>query len=608
MINAADYIWDFLANKGLKHVFLLPGGGCMYLVDALARNSKLTPIPMLHEQSVGIAAEAYAQFSNQISVALVTTGPGVTNALTACAAAWTDSTPVIFISGQVKSSDSSDGTNLRQKGFQEISTIEIVRAITKYSVRPTTLNELTKALYIAVETATFGRPGPVWIDIPLDLQNMTASNLEKIPAIDQIRSNYSEGLALDSISTKLLADWQSAERPLILAGNGIRLSGMTNFYESLMSITQTPSLLTWKALDFLDEHDVLNAGRPGSIAQRWSNLAQQNADFLLILGARLDTGQIAYRPDSFARNAKKYYVDVDYYELNKFKDYNFALINSNLKEFLPQLVAAITDFSPTSNQLNWIEKVQEWKRIYPIDDPNAHLYDDGISSYVFINELSKQMSSDDIFVPGSSGACSEVSMQAFKVKKGQRVLNSEGLGPMGFGIPAPIGAYLASGNRRTICIDGDGGFMMNVQELATVHHHGFNIKYFVQNNNGYGSIKTTQDNYFSGRRLGADKDSGLEIPPIENIAKAFEIPYYRIKNNLEISRKISEVFSTDGPAICELVISEEQKTLFRTSNFMNDSGQISTHPMEDVTPLLSLKELEDNMYIPLLPETTSRIR
>lgn len=608
MGNASDFVWDFFTKIGLRHVFLLPGGGCMYLVDSLARNPKISSIPMLHEQSVGIAAEAYAQFDNEVSVALVTTGPGVTNAITACAAAWTDSTPVIFISGQVKTSDSSEGTHLRQRGFQEVSTVNIVKNITKYAVRPTSFEELVASLHKAYNFALEGRPGPVWLDIPLDIQNFSLDKIQ-VQRLEIARTeDNSHQINSDLRLMELIKDWKKAERPLILAGNGIRLAGMTNYFEKLIRKTNTATLLTWKALDLLSDEDTLNAGRPGAIAQRWSNLAQQNADFMLILGARLDTGQIAYRPDSFAREAIKYYVDVDINELNKFKDYKFNLIHSDLALFIPQLFETVIDFKPTIKQLQWNNQIHTWKNRYPLIDPYAHSFRDGISSYIFIEELSKQMSEKDIFVPGSSGACSEISMQAFKVKKGQRVLNSEALGPMGFGIPAPIGAYFASGCRRTICIDGDGGFMMNIQELATVHLHKLNIKYFVQNNNGYGSIKATQDNYFSGRRLGTDKSSGLEIPPIKNLAKAFDIPYFKIASNAEISDTISEILKKDGPIICELVISEKQKTLFRTTNFIDKNGQISTYTMEDITPVLSLDELRNNMYVPLLPETVDRIR
>jgi acetolactate synthase-1/2/3 large subunit len=576
-INVAEIIIKILELNNVRNIFLLPGGGCMYLVDALARSETIKPIPMLHEQSVGIAAEAYAQFDNSLGVALVTTGPGATNAITPCAAAWTDSTPVLFISGQVKREDSADKLNVRQRGFQEIPITKIVESITKKSVKLDDPSKVIETIENLISIAISGRPGPVWLDIPLDVQNYVLEN----PQLNSSKNLNNVGDAIELNLTELIRDWNKAKKPILLLGNGVRLSNSIEHARNLITETNTPALLTWRALDFLDENDPLNAGRPGAIAQKWSNLAQQDADFILILGARLDQGQVGYRLDAFAKNAKKYIVEIDERELDKFNEFDFHQIHCDVSDFLIKVSEKIPEIR--SDNYDWIKKIQEWKLNYPLLQPKHLKPISGINLYKLLDTISDVIDENIVFVPGSSGACSEISMQSFKVKLGQRVFNSEGLGPMGFGIPAPIGACLASG-KKTISIDGDGGFMMNIQELGTIALHKLPIKIFVLNNNGYGSIKTTQDSYFEGRRIGTDSQSGLGIPDILPIAKEFGIRVSKITNQSDLRNEILNVISGWEPHICEIIVDPNQITEPKVKTIKSLDGKLTTSEPSDLYP------------------------
>jgi acetolactate synthase-1/2/3 large subunit len=582
-MNVADLVISSLENQGIEDIFLLPGGGCMYLVDSLARSERIKSWPLLHEQSVGVAAEAYSQYSDSLGVALVTTGPGGTNALTACAAAWLDSTPVLFISGQVKTSDNANIYGVRQLGFQEIPITEMVRSITKGAIRVQKAEELPSALAELILLAQSDRPGPVWLDIPLDIQ---ASQVECTPLQKIVPERVDTELS-EQLMERILSDWGNAKRPILLLGNGVRLSGGLSVCKSLIEEANTPCLLTWKALDFLPESHELNAGRPGAIAQRWSNFAQQTADFILVIGARLDLGQTAYRPENFAPKAVKYIVDIDETELKKLESVGATCIQSDSMLFMQLLLKEIESHELKLGNNAWTQRITQWKNRYPLLQEKHLKPSSGVNLYQFISKLSEVMLSSDLLVPGSSGACSEIAMQGFQVKLGQRVLNSEGLGPMGFGIPAPIGACIASGFKRTISIDGDGGFLMNIQELATIQMHNLPIKIFVLNNNGYGSIKTSQDRYFEGRRLGTDRSTGLAIPEIQPIVEGFKLRYERINNVHELELVLDRVFSDNTPMIIEVSVDPMQETEPRTFTTILPNGKMQTASMENLHPLLS---------------------
>lgn len=601
MITLADYVVGSIAAQGVKHCFLLPGGGCMHLVDSVGRCDGLDFVANLHEQACAVAADAYGQYTNNLGFSLVTTGPGGTNTVTGVAAAWLDSTPCIFVSGQVKRADLVGARGVRQMGFQEIDIVRMVAGITKYAVTitdPASVRyHVEKALYLA----RAGRPGPVWLDIPLDVQaqriepsalhGFDPSETEAPVARAQVSAWVDETLRLFAL----------ADRPVVLVGNGARLAHAERDVLSAVEWLGAPVLTTWKSLDMLDETHPLFAGRPGAVAQRGANFTQQNADWLLILGARLDLGQTGYSHANFARAALKVIVDVDPGEIAKLETKVAVPAVVDAGVFLRELLSR-RDSTRLPDRSAWLARAKEWQRRYPVFLPEYWEFDDGVSNYVLVEVLGEEMAADDLLVPGSSGACSEISMQAFRVKAGQRVLNSEGLGPMGFGIAASLGACLASGRRRTVCLDGDGGFVMNVQELETVRRLGLPIKFFVLNNDGYASIRSTQKAYFESRYVASEPGSGLTLPDIRAVAAAFGIATDRIASHADVRDGVRRVLAHPGPVVCEVMISPRQATAPRISNTQRADGTMVSKPLEDLWPFLDREEFRANMLIPPLDE------
>ncbi len=580
MTTVAEFVFDRVVQFGVRHVFVLPGGGAMHLVDALARESRLEPIPLLHEQAVGIAAEAYGQYGDAPGVALVTTGPGSTNALTAVAAAWLDSTPCVFISGQVKTADLATGRGLRQFGFQEIDIVAMAAPITKAAIRLLDAGTAADEIDRVVSLATSGRPGPVWIDIPLDIQaaEVGRSHDGPVPIGADCRPIPDPDIVAD-VARALV----EATRPLLLLGNGVRLSGAEDLALSWARRIGIPVATTWKGLDLIAWDDELFAGRPGAIASHYANFAQQGADVIVAIGARLDLGQTGYRHDTFGNRALKVVVDIDESELGKLEFDPYLPIRADASEFMVCLNAATRDLD-RQRWAPWRARIREWRRRFPLDDPEELLWDDGLSVYVLIEILSNAMGPEFLFVPGSSGACSEVSMQTFQNKTGQRVLNSEGLGPMGFGIPAALGACIASGGRPTVCVDGDGGFAMNVQDLVSVTRLALPIKFFVLDNDGYGSIRTTSDNYFEGRKVGCDEESGLRIPNYREVGPVMGIETRTVGNVAELRAAVGEVLFTDGPSLVIVKVSERQRTRPRVTSRRLEGGRMETAPLEFLVP------------------------
>jgi acetolactate synthase-1/2/3 large subunit len=601
MKKLADYVIDAVAAAGVRHVFLLPGGGCMHLVDAVGRCKGLEFVANLHEQACAVAADAYGQYTNNLGVALVTTGPGGTNALTGVAGAWLDSTPCLFISGQVKRADLSTGRGVRQMGFQEVDVVAMARPITKYAVTVTDPATIRYHMERALYEARHGRPGPVWIDIPLDVQ----AQMIDVEALAGFDPRELAGGA----STAAIAAWadetirllNAAERPAILVGNGVRLSDAQSEFEELARMLQVPVLTTWKAIDFLGEDDPLFAGRPGAVGQRGANFTQQNSDWMLVLGARLDFGQTAYNHANFARAARKIVVDVDEAEIRKLGPTVAVSATVDAREFIRALLARREAIS-VRDRTSWLDRVRAWKAKYPVVLPEYWDYADGVSNYVLVDVLGDEMAADDLLVPGSSGACSEVTMQAFRVTRGQRILNTEGLGPMGFGVPAAIGACLAAARRRTVCIDGDGGWVMNVQELEVIRRLGLPIKFFVLNNDGYASIRTTQRNYFDNRFVASDPSSGLTLPDVRRVAEAFGLPATCVGTHDALRSVVRRVLDHPGPIVCEVMISPRQATAPRVSNVQRSDGTIVSRPMEDLFPFLDREEFRANMLVPVLED------
>lgn len=593
----SDIVMSYVSSLGVKHVFMLPGGGSMHLVDSLGRSEELTYVVNLHEQGCAIAADAYGQFTNELGVALVTTGPGGTNTLTGVAAAWLDSTPCLFISGQVKREDLKGTSGVRQLGFQEIDIVEMVRSITKYAVTVTDPRDTLFHLQKAVHAARSGRPGPVWVDIPLDVQGalLDESELRSFEASASSRSPELRGQVAEVIT--LL---NAAKRPAVLIGNGVRLADAGTEIDDLIEVLGVPVLTTWKALDLVPDEHPLFAGRPGAVAQRGANFVQQTADLLLVLGARLDLGQTAYNHKNFAPRARKVIVDVDGSEIDKLRMSIDVRVQADAGDFVLEMLRQKQHLDPIDRSA-WVQRSQTWRRDYPVVLDEYWSYDDGVSLYVLVDVLSDLLEDGDLFVPGSSGACSEVSMQAFRAKRGVRVLNSQGIGSMGMAIPAVIGACLAAGQRRTISIDGDGGFWMNIQELETVRRLNLPAKFFVLNNDGYGSIKATQNSHFAGFMVGSGPTSGLTLPDIRRVSSAFGIETSQLRDHINIREHISSILSSPGPSVCEVMVSPRQATAPRVSSQRLPDGRMVSKPMEDLWPPLEastlaqiLREAESN--------------
>ncbi len=586
-MKLSDYIISTLSNY-TKHVFLIPGGGCIHLVDSLGK-SDITSIPTLHEQGAAICAESYGQYTNKLGVALVTTGPGATNAITGVASAWLESVPMLLITGQVQNKDRVHDRGVRQIGFQEIDSTSIYKNITKLSITVDNPKDIRYYLEKAIYVATHGRPGPVVLDIPLDIQ---AAEIEPddqvsyIPKVDQYNC---------TINFKQLSkDLSKAKRPILLVGNGVRLADAIPEFNEFIEKTGIPVLTTWKTVDLLDENHPQYVGRPGGVGQRGANFNQQNSDFIITVGARLDYGQLAYQPKYFAREATRCIVDIDINEINKLGIDIHYPINLDAKRFFIE----INKVAKPLKIKKWLNHSKKTYKKYPVIVKDyLKLNKDFVSNYALINHLSELLPSDALIIPGSSGACSEVTNQSFRCKKGQRLYNSHGLGSMGFGIPAAIGGCIASNFKPTISIDGDGGFFMNIQELELVYRYNLPIKFFILNNNGYGSIKTTQNTHFGGHLVASDPSSGLTLPSIELNAKAYKIPYKKITNQINLKSKIKKVLNISGPLICEVIVDENHTTLPKASVYKTKDGKFTTRPMEDLFPFLDSEEFLDNLFI-----------
>ena len=593
MIKLSDYVFKFIADLGIDYVFFLPGGGCMHLVDSLGKNKKLKYICFLHEQAAVIASDAYAQYTNNLGVALVTTGPGSTNAITGVVGAWIDSVPLLVISGQVKRPDMIGDSFLRQRGVQEVNIIPIVKPITKYAVTILEPESIRYHLEKAVYLARNGRPGPVWIDIPLDVQAGMIDE-KKLKRFEPSELPKTKNKELEILVDKTIQLINQSERPVILAGNGIRLSAALDDFLKLIRYLKIPVLTTWKAIDFLAEDDPLFFGRPGSIAQRGANFILQNSDLILTIGARLDLAQVGYNYKNFSPCAKKIVVDIDPEEIKKLKMDIEIKICADAKDFIKELLKQKEKII-LKDRTTWFNYCKTQKEKYPVVLPEYWKKKKFVNTYVLIEVLSQLMKNNDLFIPGSSGSCSEITMQAFKVKKGQRIFNNPGLGAMGYGLPASIGACLASGKKRTISIIGDGGLQVNIQELETLKRLNLPIKIFVLNNNGYASIRNTQKNYFKGHLVGCDPSSGLTLPDICKVASAYGLKNFRILNHKNIKKKIKKVLETAGPVICEVKVDPDLLTAPRLSSEVKPDGSIVSKPLEDLWPFLDREELKANM-------------
>lgn len=599
-MTVSEYIISRLLNlTGSKHCFLLSGGGMMNLLDALGRSKKMTPVPMHHEQAAAIAADAYGRFGNTIGVAFVTSGPGSTNAITGVAGAWMESTPLLVISGQVSRANWKWETGVRQMGFQEIDIVSLVKAITKYSAMIMKPEEvcyhLEKALYLAKN----GRPGPVWLDIPLDVQAARIDS-EKLKHFDPSELDpFTEPLAETRKKIKEVIELiKKSKRPLILGGHGIWLSGAKEQFRTLISVLNIPVQTSWNGIDLIEEAHHLFFGRHNGYGPRYPNFIVQNCDLLISIGSRLGLQQIGFNYKAFAREAKKVVVDIDPAELNKPIIKPDIAIQQDAKVFIEQMLKVIHEKQfKTPNVREWFEWCNRIKAKYPVVSKEYFVNDSYVDPYIFADVLSDLLPEKALIVPGSSGTGFTVTNQVFKIKKGQRFFTSKGLAAMGYGLPSSIGACFAAGKKDTITIIGDGGFQLNIQELQTVVHNKLPIKLFIYNNQGYVSIRITQNTYFQGRYVGSGPTSGVSMPSLKKIANAYGIKYSKISGKDNLRNSVSKVLRMKGPVLCEVMVDPDKSLLPKLASYKKADGSMVSRPLEDLYPLLPREEFRKDMLI-----------
>ena len=593
-LTLANQIFTFLQSTGVDRVFLVPGGGNMFLVDAVATQGGIEFVATHHEQSAVIAAEYYSRVSGKIGVALVTTGPGSTNAVTGIAGAWLDSIPVLILAGQVKTSDLNTGNKLRQKGPQEIDLVSMVAKISKFSMTCLEAKNCVADIAAGLRKAVDGRPGPVVFEIPLDIQSSV---------VDSITVKFSENkkIAEQSVSGKTRAATEeisqalmTASRPLLVIGNGAKAAKVHTQLRSLAESTGIPVAMTWPTLDLFEYDNELNAGRIGTVAKRFANITLQQSDLVIVLGCRLDPVLTAHNNERFGKYAKVIVVDIEQSELDKLPP-RFLKFCADLRDVSRDLNEFLLSSRPNFNFSSWRLKIRELKQRYSdevfSERTTAH---DPISIYEFIECFSEKLDGGEIIVTGSSGLSVEVFYTHFKNKIGQRTFITTGLGAMGYGLPALLGASEAI-NKKVILFESDGSLMMNLQELQSLKSRGGDKLIFVMNNGGYASIRATQKNYFDGRLVATDPASGLEIPEINKIAACFGFDYCKISDFVDMPKTLSEVIGRSGPVICEVVLQDDEKLMPKCSVFRQDDNTLVSAPLEDMSPLLPLDELIEVM-------------
>lgn len=591
-IKLSDYIAKRLKEHGVDHFFMVSGGGAMHLNDSLGRLIPYTANH--HEQASSIAAEGYARINQKLAVVNVTTGPGGLNCMNGVFGQWTDSVPVLYISGQVKYSttmSSCPNLPLRQLGDQEVDIISVVKPLTKYAKTVTEPNEIKYHIDRAIYEATHGRKGPVWLDIPMNVQAALIDEDELIEFdINNLKIQNSKNS--DDYVDKVIQILNDAKRPLIVAGNGIHLSGTEEIFLKMLETSDIPVVTTFNGVDLMQSDHKNFCGRIGTVGQRAGNFTLQNADVILFLGTRNNIRQVSYNWENFAKNAYKIVVDIDSAELNKPTVVPDMKINVDLTEFLPKLAPKYTGLNVSKN---WLEFSKNLVKKYDFEHTAEYHSKNGvINVYDFIHTLSECLKEKDIMVCTNGSAC-VCTHQTCVIKRGQRVFWNSGDASMGFGLPAAIGAHYASGNRNVICLEGDGSIMMNIQELQTISHNKLPIKIFVINNAGYSSIRQTQRNFFNGHMTGSGAESGVGVPDFVKVGEAFGIKSVKISNPQTMQNEISEVLNQNQPVLCEVLTEKEYAFSPKLSAKKLDDGTMISPSLEDMFPFLPRDEFMSNI-------------
>ena len=585
-MNLSDYTLKFLEKKKIKKVFLITGGAISFMVDAFSRNKKIKYISAAHEQSAAMMADSYSRLGPNFSCTMVTSGPGATNLITGIACSYFDSIPSLHICGQVNTYEQQDGDkstkNVRQVGFQETDIVNIAKPITKYAYKVKDVSEIRYVLEKAHYIATTGRPGPVLIDIPMDLQRIKV-NPKKLkpfkPKIDKKKINYKNTiLKIENLLKK-------SKKPVIVLGGGIKYGKSEQNLTTFLKSFKIPVVTTWSGVDLIDYNNKNYIGNIGVYGSRAANFTVQNSDLILCLGTRLDTRVTGGVPKSFARKAKKIVVDIDKYELGKKRGLKIDLkVESDIKIFFQEYRKYKKN---NTNREDWLQRCNNWKIKYPIILKEFYEEKKYVNPYVFIDKLSKTLNKKDIIIADDGGHLTWT-IQSFKVKFGQKLFSAFGNSPMGYALPASIGASIAKNKKRVICIDGDGSIQINLQELHTIDKLQLPIKIFILNNDGFGIIKQFQELYLGKRYEASGK--GVSNPNFKKVSNAFNINYNLIKNHSDL-KKLNKIISSNKPEIIEIKLRNNQKIIPKLQ-FGN--------PIEDLSPLLPRSEFYKNMDISLI--------
>lgn len=606
--KVSDYIADFIARWGIQDIFTVTGGGAMHLNDAFGHHEKLHCTYQHHEQACAMAAEAYARVENKMAAVCVTTGPGATNAITGVLGGWMDSIPMIIFSGQARYATTvpASGLPLRSMGVQECNIVPVVTPLTKYAhmvVHPEDIRyHLEKALYFAVT----GRPGPVWLDIPLDVQGAVVET-EKMSSYDPKENPELLPKSIsEDVVEQILDKLQESSRPVLFPGNGVRLAGAIEEFRYLAEILGVPVITGMSSVDAIESDHPLFVGRSGGTGTRPGNFALQNSDVLLSIGNRQGFAQTGFQFKDWARESYTILNDIDENELKKPSLHVSLPVCGDAGELIKKLVTAARNRGASKEQPlfsgeDWRKQCSLWKEKYPVvTKKHYETTEEGCTNiYAFYEELSKAMKENQNLMV-SVGTSRVAGSQAFRVKKGQRFITNPNTASMGFCLPGAIGVCIASGKKPVVCVTGEGSLQMNLQELQTIWQNRLPVKLFVINNQGYHSIRQTQQNYFGEPLVGVGEESGdLSFPDLEKLIPAYGFPYRSIHTSEELQEKIKEVLDFDGAIVCEVFVTKYQKTEPKTSAKKLPDGRMVSAPLEDMYPFLSREELEENMYIPL---------
>ena len=597
MIRVSDYIAHFISDRlGLKDIFMLSGAGSMHLTDGVACNPKLRAICVHHEQSASMALEAYARTNENFGVGYFSTGPAALNALTGLGGAWQDTVPCLFISGQVKRSTCSHAegvVGLRQFGVQELDIIPVVSSLCKYAVHLTQPEMVRYELEKAVSIAKSGRPGPVWIDIPMDVQSalIDPTKLPAFTATEQTPQASTE--VLDELRDMFM----KAKRPVIIAGRGIRLAGAQSVLQALATEFNVPVVTPYLGIDNL-RHDLdIYIGKTGVKGDRPANFAMQNSDLVLAIGTSLHISVVGYDYEHFAREAKKVVIDIDLTSHRKKTITIDRLIESDAKVALHGLLTRLQEVKFTSTSGPWLQRCVAWKKKYPVCLPEYEKTVGAINVYTFMDRLSALASEGDAFIGDAGSAIYAVSQGLILRHNNQRYIPSSAMATMGYTVPAALGVSAALGDKRVMAITGDGSLQQNIQELQTILHYKLPIKLFIWNNDGYLSIRASQKNYFNERYIGEGSGSGVSIPDTLKICAAYGLPAARVSEVGDLDAAIKKAIEHDGPYVLEIITPPEQLIIPTVSSRLNPDGSMSSRPLEDMAPFLDREEYLSNLLV-----------